>query len=151
MFVALLVPLMIPKVPYKPLNAIVFFGVFPIVGFMLLIGAALRPGRPLGALSPGVGCAARGRLIVSSGILSGVGKIASLVGLRRFFFLLGPVVNASYYAALPLRCPARETCGRTEDAGDPSLTMDGFGLSARGAWPDTVLREVRPAIVTTPR
>ena len=41
LFVALLVPLMIPKVPYKALNAIVFFGVFPVVGFMLLIGAAL--------------------------------------------------------------------------------------------------------------
>ena len=41
LFVALLVPLMIPRVPYKALNAIVFFGVFPIVGFMLLIGTAL--------------------------------------------------------------------------------------------------------------
>ena len=41
LFVALLVPLMIPQVPYKALNAIVFFGVFPIVGFMLLVGAAL--------------------------------------------------------------------------------------------------------------
>ena len=48
LFVALLVPLMIPRVPYKALNAIVFFGVFPVVGFILLIGAALpfRPGRP---------------------------------------------------------------------------------------------------------
>ena len=40
LFVVLLVPLMIPKVPYKALNAIVFFGVFPVVGFMLLLGSA---------------------------------------------------------------------------------------------------------------
>ena len=39
LFVALLVPLVIPRVPYKALNAIVFFGVFPVVGFILLIGA----------------------------------------------------------------------------------------------------------------
>jgi general L-amino acid transport system permease protein len=38
LFVALLVPLLIPKVPRKGLNAILFFGVFPIVAFFLLVG-----------------------------------------------------------------------------------------------------------------
>jgi general L-amino acid transport system permease protein len=38
MFVALLVPLMIPRAPYKGPNAIVLFGVFPIVAFVLLVG-----------------------------------------------------------------------------------------------------------------
>jgi general L-amino acid transport system permease protein len=38
MFVALLVPLLIPKAPYKGWNAIVFFFVFPIVAFFLLTG-----------------------------------------------------------------------------------------------------------------
>jgi general L-amino acid transport system permease protein len=38
MFVVLLVPLLIPRVPYKMLNAILFFGVFPIVAFVLLVG-----------------------------------------------------------------------------------------------------------------
>ncbi|MGE0500298.1 MAG: amino acid ABC transporter permease [Rhizobiaceae bacterium] len=38
MFVALLTPLMIPRVPYKAWNAIVFFGIFPIVAFVLLVG-----------------------------------------------------------------------------------------------------------------
>ena len=38
MFVALLVPLMIPKVPRKGLNAVLFFFVFPIVAFVLLVG-----------------------------------------------------------------------------------------------------------------
>lgn len=38
LFVALLVPLLIPRVPRKGLNAILFFGVFPIVAFVLLVG-----------------------------------------------------------------------------------------------------------------
>jgi general L-amino acid transport system permease protein len=38
LFVALLVPLLIPKVPHKPLNALLFFGAFPIVAFILLYG-----------------------------------------------------------------------------------------------------------------
>jgi general L-amino acid transport system permease protein len=40
MFVALLTPLLIPRVPYKALNAILFFGVFPIVAFFLLVGGS---------------------------------------------------------------------------------------------------------------
>jgi general L-amino acid transport system permease protein len=35
---ALLVPLLIPRVPYKLLNAILFFGVFPVAAFYLLTG-----------------------------------------------------------------------------------------------------------------
>jgi general L-amino acid transport system permease protein len=38
MFVLLLAPLLIPRVPWKGLNAIVFFFVFPIVAFFLLVG-----------------------------------------------------------------------------------------------------------------
>ncbi len=38
LFVALLLPLLIPRVPHKGLNAILFFGVFPIVAFVLLVG-----------------------------------------------------------------------------------------------------------------
>jgi general L-amino acid transport system permease protein len=40
LFVALLVPLLIPKVPHKGINAIVFFVVFPIVSFFLLVGGS---------------------------------------------------------------------------------------------------------------
>src|SRR5262245_45000178 len=36
--VILLVPLLIPRIPGKGLNAILFFGVFPVVAFFLLIG-----------------------------------------------------------------------------------------------------------------
>ena len=38
MFVLLLVPLLIPRVPYKALNALLLFVVFPIVAFFLLVG-----------------------------------------------------------------------------------------------------------------
>src|SRR5207249_3275059 len=34
----LLVPLLIPSVPYKAANAVVFFGVFPLLAFFLLVG-----------------------------------------------------------------------------------------------------------------
>src|SRR5436190_18391291 len=36
--VLLLAPLLIPRVPYKAINAILFFGVFPVVAFFLLVG-----------------------------------------------------------------------------------------------------------------
>ncbi|RWK57128.1 amino acid ABC transporter permease [Mesorhizobium sp.] len=38
LFVALLVPLLIPKVPRKGLNAILLFGALPVVAFILLVG-----------------------------------------------------------------------------------------------------------------
>src|SRR5690606_22217429 len=41
MFVALLVPLLIPRVPRKGLNAILFFLVFPVIAFVLLSGGML--------------------------------------------------------------------------------------------------------------
>ncbi len=39
--VVLLVPLLIPRAPYKRANAILFFGVFPVVAFFLLVGGVL--------------------------------------------------------------------------------------------------------------
>ncbi|TDT94598.1 amino acid ABC transporter membrane protein 2 (PAAT family) [Azorhizobium sp. AG788] len=39
--VILLVPLLLQKVPYKRLNALLFFGVFPVVAFVLLTGGHL--------------------------------------------------------------------------------------------------------------
>jgi general L-amino acid transport system permease protein len=41
----LLIPLLIPRLPCKGVNAILFFGVFPLAGFFLLVGGAL--GLPL--------------------------------------------------------------------------------------------------------
>jgi general L-amino acid transport system permease protein len=37
-FVALLAPLLIPRAPYKRLNAVLFFAVFPFIAFFLLVG-----------------------------------------------------------------------------------------------------------------
>jgi general L-amino acid transport system permease protein len=37
----LLVPLLIPRIPYKAINAIAFFGIFPILAFFLLVGNVL--------------------------------------------------------------------------------------------------------------
>ncbi|RIK88754.1 MAG: amino acid ABC transporter permease [Hyphomicrobiales bacterium] len=37
-FVALLVPLMIPRIPWKRLNAALFFGAFPFIAYFLLVG-----------------------------------------------------------------------------------------------------------------
>jgi len=39
--VVLLVPLLIPRVPYKAWNAVAFFGLFPLVAFVLLVGGVL--------------------------------------------------------------------------------------------------------------
>jgi general L-amino acid ABC transporter membrane protein len=41
LFVALLLPLLIPRIPYKGWNAFVFFIVFPIVAYVLLVGGTL--------------------------------------------------------------------------------------------------------------
>ncbi len=38
LFFALLIPLLIPKVPAKGWNALVFFGVFPVLAYVLLLG-----------------------------------------------------------------------------------------------------------------
>jgi len=41
LFIALLVPILIPRIPYKGLNAILLFGVLPILSFFILIGGVL--------------------------------------------------------------------------------------------------------------
>ncbi len=38
LFLALFVPLLIPKIPHKALNALLFFGVFPFIAYVLLAG-----------------------------------------------------------------------------------------------------------------
>ena len=112
MFVALLAPLMIPKVPYKALNAIVFFGVFPVVGFMLLVGASLPFGL-VGLVALIVNFviwlvgAVVGLIVLIPGIIfSGIGKIGFVIGLPdafgAFFTSAASLfTSASYYAELP--------------------------------------------------
>ncbi len=51
----LLLPLLLPHLPGKVLNAILFFGVFPVVAFVLLTGGDLGLQPFLEPLSPGLG------------------------------------------------------------------------------------------------
>ncbi len=43
LFLALFVPLLIPKIPHKALNALLFFGVFPFIAYVLLAGGLGLP------------------------------------------------------------------------------------------------------------
>lgn len=67
--VLLAVPLLIPRIPYKTANAIAFFGAFPMVAFLLLVGGV--PGLPL------VGTGAWGGLLVTL-VLAVSGIVVSL-------------------------------------------------------------------------
>ena len=169
LFVVLLVPLMIPKVPYKALNAIVFFGVFPIVGFMLLIGVALPFGL-VGLIALIVNFviwlvgAVLGLIVVIPGIvLSGIGKIGLFIGLPDGFGDFLRIGSRRYSPRQLLRRLAVRQClrprrrpvaPRTESqlGGQvPSLWID-LGLSAAAVlglmlW----LRSSPRAIVTTAR
>ena len=46
----LLIPLLIPRVPYKVLNAVLFFGVFPVVAFFLLVPRKIAFGLTAGSV-----------------------------------------------------------------------------------------------------
>jgi general L-amino acid transport system permease protein len=39
---ALLAPLLIPRIPYKTLNAVLFFGIYPVLAFFLLLGGKVE-------------------------------------------------------------------------------------------------------------
>lgn len=43
--IVLLIPLLIPSVPFKRLNAILFLGIYPVISFVLLTGGNLDPQR----------------------------------------------------------------------------------------------------------
>lgn len=40
LFFGLMIPLLIPKAPFKGLNALLFFGVFPVIAYFLLVGGS---------------------------------------------------------------------------------------------------------------
>jgi general L-amino acid transport system permease protein len=87
---ALLAPLLIPRLPYKTLNAVLFFGVYPVLAFFLLVGGKLE------------GFA----LTVSLALLEGLYR--ALLGLADIWFV-GPLFAAlAYLLALityPIRVP----------------------------------------------
>jgi general L-amino acid transport system permease protein len=146
LFVALLVPLMIPRVPFKSTNAVVFFGIFPVVAFMLLVGYALPFGLfGLVALLIGVIISIIGGVLafvisIPAYVLQGIGGIGNVLGLPTGFdaffdWIASAFVAAAYYVDWPfeyasgtvtvIRATAEETLGGQV----PSLWTD-LALSA---------------------
>jgi general L-amino acid transport system permease protein len=119
---ALLLPLLIPKAPYKTLNAILFFGLFPIVAFFLLVGGVFGlehvETRAWGGFLVTMVVAVTG--IVASlplGILLALGRRSQLPVVRSLsvifieFWRGVPLITVLFFATymLPLFLPANWT------------------------------------------
>ncbi|HKG00777.1 MAG: amino acid ABC transporter permease [Xanthobacteraceae bacterium] len=119
---ALLIPLLIPPVPYKTLNAVLFFAVFPIVAFFLLLGGVFGlehvETRAWGGLLVTMIVAVTG--IVASlplGILLALGRRSQLPVVRSLsvifieFWRGVPLITVLFFATymLPLFLPANWT------------------------------------------
>jgi general L-amino acid transport system permease protein len=115
---ALLVPLLIPRVPYKALNAILFFGVFPIVAFVLLVGGVFGlqhvETRAWGGLLVTLVVAVTGIVVsLPLGILLALGRRSRLPIVRTFsvifieFWRGVPLITVLFFATymLPLFLP----------------------------------------------
>jgi general L-amino acid transport system permease protein len=120
--VALLIPLLVPPAPYKTLNAVLFFAVFPIVAFFLLIGGVLGlehvETRAWGGLLVTMVVAVTG--IVASlplGIMLALGRRSQLPVIRSLsvifieFWRGVPLITVLFFATymLPLFLPANWT------------------------------------------
>jgi len=119
---ALLAPLLIPRAPYKAANAVVFFGVFPVVAFFLLVGGVLGlehvETRAWGGLLVTLVVSVTG--IVASlplGILLALGRRSQLPVIRTLsvifieFWRGVPLITVLFFATymLPLFLPANWT------------------------------------------
>jgi general L-amino acid transport system permease protein len=118
----LLVPLLIPPAPYKVLNAILFFGVYPVVAFVLLVGGVFGltyvETRAWGGLLVTLVVAVTG--IVASlplGIMLALGRRSELPIIRTLsvifieFWRGVPLITVLFFATymLPLFLPAQWT------------------------------------------
>jgi general L-amino acid transport system permease protein len=119
---ALLLPLLVPAVPYKVLNAVLFFGVYPVVAFFLLVGGVFGlpyvETRAWGGLLVTLVVAVTG--IVASlplGILLALGRRSQLPIVRTLcivfieFWRGVPLVTVLYFATymLPIFLPGNWT------------------------------------------
>jgi general L-amino acid transport system permease protein len=119
---ALLIPLLVPPAPYKTLNAILFFAVFPIIAFFLLVGGVLGlehvETRAWGGLLVTMVVAVTG--IVASlplGIMLALGRRSQLPVIRSLsvifieFWRGVPLITVLFFATymLPLFLPASWT------------------------------------------
>jgi general L-amino acid transport system permease protein len=115
---ALLVPLLIPRVPYKALNALLFFGVFPVVAFVLLVGGVFGlqhvETRTWGGLLVTLVVAVTGIVVsLPLGILLALGRRSRLPIVRTFsvifieFWRGVPLITVLFFATymLPLFLP----------------------------------------------
>jgi general L-amino acid transport system permease protein len=115
---ALLIPLAIPWVPHKRLNAILFFGVYPVISYFLLVGGVF--GMPLvgtrqwGGLLVTLVVAVTG--IVASlplGILLALGRRSRMPLVRLFsvifieFWRGVPLITLLFMASFMLPCSCR--------------------------------------------
>src|SRR5215813_12527371 len=116
---AWLVPLLIPQLPYKGLNAALFFGVFPVVAFVLLVGGVFGLShvetRVWGGLLVTLVVAVTG--IIASlplGVMLALGRRSQLPIVRFFsvifieFWRGVPLITVLFFATymLPLFMPA---------------------------------------------
>src|SRR5262245_55538614 len=117
---ALLVPLLIPRVPRKALNAVLFVGVFPVVAFVLLVGGAFGlphvETRAWGGLLVTLVVAVTGIVVsLPLGILLALGRRSRLPVIRTFsvifieFWRGVPLITVLFFATymLPLFLPAQ--------------------------------------------
>ena len=115
---ALLVPLLVPRVPYKALNAVLFFGVFPVVAFVLLVGGVFGlqhvETRTWGGLLVTLVVAVTGIVVsLPLGILLALGRRSRLPIVRTFsvifieFWRGVPLITVLFFATymLPLFLP----------------------------------------------
>ena len=119
---ALLAPLMIPRVPFKTVNAVLFFAVYPVVAFFLLVGGvfdlALVQTRSWGGLLVTLVVAGTGIVVsLPLGILLALGRRSRLPILRAVsvvfieFWRGVPLITVLFFATymLPLFLPTAWT------------------------------------------
>jgi general L-amino acid transport system permease protein len=144
LFVALLAPLMIPRVPRKGTNAILFFGVFPIVAFMLLLGHALPFGLiGLAALIVNVLVSIVGDLLalivsIPAYIFLIIGGLGAWIGAPQAFHdvfaaLAEPFTGAAFYVDLPFAYLADRIADRR------AVVENALGGQVPSLWIDLVL------------
>jgi general L-amino acid transport system permease protein len=118
----LLVPLLIPPIPYKMLNAILFFGVFPVVAFFLLVGGVFGlehvETRAWGGLLVTLVVAVTGIVVsLPLGIMLALGRRSQLPIIRMLsiifieFWRGVPLITVLFFATymLPLFLPSNWT------------------------------------------
>jgi general L-amino acid transport system permease protein len=129
LFVLLLVPLMMPKAPYKAANAVLFFGIFPIVAFMLLVGHALPfglfglIGLMIGTVISVIGGVLAFIVSLPGYLFQGIGGAGDVIGLPEGFYgffasIASAFDSAAGYVNWPFQWASNFVEGLRADAED---------------------------------